>query len=111
MITQKLVITTVLASSLSMFAGATEFSAVDKSIETTLCIKAVEGNRVAMYIEMKNSGYSNKFITSKINCNGKNILAFVEEHGNNAESMLNMLDKRTRQTSITDIAQITLEDK
>lgn len=108
---KKLALVTLLTSSVAMSVGATEITAGDASIETNLCVTAAEGNRAAMHVEMRNSGYSNKFIASKITCNGENILAFVEKHGKNPEMMLNMLDKRTRQTSITDIAKNSLVEK
>ena len=111
MTSKKLALVTLLTSGMIMSVSATEFNAVDESVETNLCIKAAEGNRVAMFNEMRNSGYSDKFIAAKVTCNGENILAFVEKHGKNPEKMLNMLDRRTRHTSITDIAKNTLEEK
>lgn len=111
MTVKKLALVTLLTSGFVMSVSANDFSAVDESVETHLCITAAEGNRAAMHVEMRNSGYSDKFIANKITCNGENILAFVEKHGKNPELMINMLDRRTRQTSITDIAKNTLEEK
>ena len=107
--------TIVLASIISIgstgAAQAGQVVSADKSIATNLCVTAATGNRAAMHNTIKASGYSAKFIASKIECNGENLLSFVENNGQNSASMLKMLDRTKTSVSITDIAKVTIEDK
>lgn len=92
-------------------ANAADLKAVNKSTETNLCMTAASGNKIAMASEIKASGYSKNFVAEKVQCNGKNILAFVELHGKNADNMINLIDQKSRQVSITDIAKNSITEK
>jgi len=83
---------------------ASSFQAADKSITTNLCMKAISGNRIMMLNEIKTSGLSLKYITANVQCNGENILSYVQQHGKNSEKMLKVLDRRNVEINITDIA-------
>jgi len=108
---KKIFVATVITLGFVSSAQAVKLSAVDKSTPTNLCMAAASGNRAAMHHTMKTSGYSSKFIMTKIHCNGESILGFVEHYGKNSESMLRMLDRRQTSVSITDLANNTLEEK
>lgn len=107
--TNTIVLATIIAMSFTVSAQAAKLIAVDESIATNLCVTAATGNRAAMHNTIKSSGYSSKFIASKIECNGENLLSFVENNGTNSESMLRMLDRTKTSVSITDLAKNTLD--
>jgi hypothetical protein len=86
-------------------ASAAKLAAVDQSKATELCITAASGSRAAMHNAIKTSGYSSKFIVDKVQCNGENLLSFVEHNGKNSVSMLKMLDRRQTFVTITDLAK------
>lgn len=92
-------------------ANATELKAANQSVQTNLCLTAASGNKAAMHNQIKASGYSKQFVAEKVQCNGNNILAFVEKHGKNSENMINLIDQKSRQVSITDIAKNTITEK
>lgn len=108
---KKIVIATLLTTTVSVSAQASELKAGDQSSETTLCLTAASGNRAAMHNEIKNSGKSLNYIANNITCNGENILAFVDKYGKNSENMLKALDRSTRHVSITDIAKSNIDVK
>lgn len=87
---------------------ADELVAGDDSGFTQICMTAIAGNRAAMHNNMQISGYSRSYIVENVQCNGINILAFVENHGENPSAMLKMLDRRQHSTSITDLAKNTV---
>lgn len=109
--TKRIVLACGIMASLSFFSNATELKAANSSVYTNLCMKALSGNRAAMYNEIKASGYSRAFIAKNIKCNGIDILAYVQTYGKNSESMLKILDRASTDTSITDIASNRLRDK
>lgn len=106
---KKIVIATLVITGFSIQAHASDLVAADQSIATDLCLTAASGNRAAMVNQMKASGKSMQFIAKNINCNGENILAFVERHGKKSQNMLKVLDRATHEVSITDIAKNTLK--
>lgn len=105
-----MVLATMITAGLSMTTHATDLSAGDNSIATELCMVAASGNRAAMVNQIKASGKSMQFIAQHINCNGENILAFVEQHGKNAQNMLKVLDRVSHDVSITDLAKNTIKE-
>jgi len=108
---KKIAITTVITLGLVASAQAAKVIPLDRSTVTNLCVMAAMGNRAAMNNTIKASGYSSKFVASKVQCNGESLLSFIEHNGNNSESMLKMLDRRQTSVSITDLASNTLEEK
>ena len=106
---KKILVATVITSGFVLSVQASDFKSVDKSGYTKLCMTAIQGNRAAMHNTIKASGLSHKFVAENVQCNGENILTFVQQHGKNASNMLKMLDRRSVGTSITDIAMNTLE--
>jgi len=101
----KKLVTLAIALGISVSASAIEFSATNNSIDTELCMTALEGNKVAMHNKIKASGMSKKHIAKNVTCNGKNILAYVEQYGKNPDAMLRMLDRSNSRVSITDLAK------
>lgn len=101
----KKLITLAIALGISVTASATEFNGTNKSIETQLCVTALEGKKIAMYNKIKASGLSKKHVARSVTCNGKNILAYVEQYGKNPDAMIRMLDNRHSKVSITDLAK------
>lgn len=91
--------------SITTMSHATEMVAADSSNFTALCMTALSGNRAAMHNNIKSSGYSKPFITNNVECNGVNILTFVQQYGQNADAMLRTLDRGEHSTSITDLAK------
>jgi hypothetical protein len=108
---KKIVIATLVTTGLSISVQASDLKAADSSLATKLCVTAASGNRADMYNQVKASGKSAQFVAKNINCNSKNILAFVEENGKNSQNMLKVLDRSSHNISITDIAKNTLEIK
>jgi hypothetical protein len=106
---KKIVITSSMVLGVSFSVQASNLKAADSSIATELCLTAASGNRAAMFNEIKESGKSLNFIAKNITCNGENILAFVEQYGNNSQNMLKILNRSALEVSITDIAQNTLK--
>jgi hypothetical protein len=92
---KKLAIVTMLILGVSATSQATEVKAADKSAMTNLCMTALSGNRAAMHNNIKASGYSKNYVAKNVNCNGINILAFIQQHGKNADAMLRILDRKT----------------
>jgi hypothetical protein len=87
-------------------AQATKVIALDKSIATDLCVTAVTGNRAAMHSSIRSSGYTPEFVANNVQCNGVNLLSFIESQGKNSSSMLKMLDRTSTSVSITDLASV-----
>jgi len=108
---KKIAAATVITLGLATTAQAAKVIATDKGITTNLCVTAASGNRAAMHNTIKASGYSSKFVASKVQCNGESLLSFVENNGKNSASMLKMLDRSTTSVSITDLAKNTVEVK
>jgi hypothetical protein len=108
---KKIAISAIITAGLFSSVQATELEAADGSQFTNLCMTALEGNRAKMHNTIKASGYSDKFVARNVQCNGESLLSFVEQHGKNSSSMLKMLDRTSTETSITDLAQNTIEEK
>ncbi len=103
---KNIVVATIITLGLTATAHAAKVTASDKSISTDLCVTAVSGNRAAMHASIKSSGYSPEFVINKVQCNGENLLSFVENNGINSSSMLKMLDRTKTSVSITDLASV-----
>jgi hypothetical protein len=103
---KNIVVATIITLGFSTTAQAAKVTPIDNSIATNLCVTAATGNRAAMYKSIKSSGYSSKYVANKIECNGKNLLSFVEHNGKNSAAMLKMLDRAKTSVSITDLASV-----
>ena len=68
---KKIAVATIITLGLATTAQAAKVTASDKSITTNLCVAAAAGNRAAMYNTIKASGFSSKFVASKINVTEK----------------------------------------
>ena len=88
-------------------AQAGSFKPADDSVTTDLCMAAISGNRAAMHNEVKASGLSLNYIAQNVQCNGENILSYVQQCGKNSAKMLKILDRRNVEVSISDIAMNT----
>jgi len=102
---KKLVASFIGFSALMSTSYANELIAANETQFTQLCMTAIAGNRAAMHNSIRSSGYSKAFIVKNLQCNGENILAFVEQYGKNSDSMLRILNRNERSTSITDLAK------
>jgi hypothetical protein len=103
---KSIIAATIITLGTTATAQATKVIALDKSIATDLCVIAASGNRAAMHSSIKSSGYTPEFVASKVQCNGQNLLSFVENNGKNSTSMLKMLDRTKTSVSITDLANV-----
>ena len=114
---KKLAVVALIGSGLFLSVQANEFKSADNSRYTNLCMTAVVGNLAKMDNTIKSTGYSTKFVITKVQCNGENLLSFVESNGENllsfvesngknASSMLKMLDRDNTSVSITDLAKV-----
>jgi hypothetical protein len=103
---KKLAILALIGSGLFFSVQANEFKSADNSRYTNLCMTAVEGNLAKMHNTIKSTGYSTKYVITKVQCNGEALLSFVENNGKNASSMLKMLDRDKTSVSITDLAKV-----
>jgi len=106
MLNKKVMLVSLVVSTFALSAQARDFSAADNSKLSNLCVTAVSGNRAAMHNEMKNSGYSKKFIALNLQCNGESIASFVRNNGRNSDNMLKVIGGR-EEVSITDLAMNT----
>ena len=103
---KKIAVIAMVCSGMFISVQAKVFEATDSSLYTDLCLTALEGNLAKMHNSIKSSGYSRKFVANKIECNGENLLSFVQHHGKNSTVMLKMLDRTRTSVSITDIAKL-----
>jgi hypothetical protein len=103
---KNIVVATIITLGFSTTVQAAKVTALDNSIATGICVTAASGNRAAMHKSIKSSGYSANFVANKIECNGENLLSFVELNGKNSTAMLKMLDRTKTSISITDLAVV-----
>ncbi len=108
---KKLIVVATLSSGFVFSSQAAELKAGDNSIYTQLCMSAASGSRVALYNSIKASGHSTKFVNESVQCNTKDIIAFVKQYGKNSEAIANMLDRRGTKVSITDLAMLARQYK
>lgn len=103
---RKVAIVALISSGIFFPVQATEFKTANNSRYTNLCMTALAGDRAEIHNTIKSSGYSTKYIVNKVQCNGENLLSFVENNGRNSSSMLKMLDRTKTSISITDLASV-----
>lgn len=104
-----LMITAVIFTANATAAGA-DFKPANQTNLTKLCMTALSGNRAAMHNGIKESGFTKEFVSENIKCNGVSLSAFVQQHGQNSEAMLRVLERARTNTSITDIAKNNLHE-
>ncbi|MCJ8320144.1 MAG: DUF3718 domain-containing protein [Colwellia sp.] len=90
---------------------AADVVAANNSEFTQLCVTAAAGNRAAMHNEILASGYSRTYVTKNVQCNGENIISFIEHNGKNSDSMILSLNHNANKVTITDLAKNSLEEK
>jgi len=108
---KKLSIAVLMTTGLIASAQAADVVASNNSSFTQLCVTAAAGNRAAMSNEIKASGYSRNFVAKNVQCNGENIVSFIEHNGKNSHAMIKTLDRSNTEITITDLAQNRLEEK
>jgi len=101
----KIAVASILTAGLSITTHASTLKPADKSFTTDVCMTAISGSRINLHNKIKNSGLSKAYVANKITCNGENILAFVDKYGKNPDKIVKMLDRSSREVSITDLAQ------
>lgn len=65
----------------SVSAGQTTVTAADDSKPTRLCMAAANDQQLAMFVKVKRTGWSLKFVRDNVYCNGDTIGNFVAKHG------------------------------
>ncbi|WP_448568361.1 DUF3718 domain-containing protein [Thalassotalea ganghwensis] len=93
-------------SILAFSSQAVELKAGDDSIYTDLCITAASGNRAVLHNAIKATGMSKKFISTKVQCNSKDMISFVSQYGENKEDMIRALNHYGTKVSIRDLAML-----
>ena len=83
---KKLSIAVLMTTGLIASAQAADVVAANKSGFTQLCVTAAAGNRAAMHNEILASGYSRSYIAKNVQCNGENIVSFIEHNGKNSDA-------------------------
>ena len=94
-----------MTAGLATSVQAQDVVAADQGKFTNLCVAAALGNVPALHNKIKASGYSLKFVTKNVQCNGKSISSFIEQYGKNTHAMLYSLNHKKPHVSITDIAK------
>jgi len=107
---KKLSIAALMTTGLIASTQAADVVAANNANFTQLCVTAAAGNRAAMHNEILASGYSRTFVAKNVQCNGQNIVSFIEHNGKNAHSMINTLDRSNTEVTITDLAENRVEE-
>lgn len=101
---KKMVFTVIVASTFMASAQATNLHAGNNTALTELCMTAVSGNRAALHNKIKESGYTKNYIAKNVQCNGSDIISFIEQHGKNTKAMIHTIDRHVGSVKITDLA-------
>ncbi|NVK55996.1 MAG: DUF3718 domain-containing protein [Alteromonadaceae bacterium] len=64
-----------------------ELVAADNYVTSKICVVAVEGSKTKLRRALKEAGLSPQFVAKNVSCNGKPIVEFVEEYGQNVASI------------------------
>ena len=103
--------TKTLSLAIMMIAGlassvqAQEAVAADNGMTTKLCVIAASGNIAALHNKINESGYSRKFVAKNVQCNGENILSFIEHYGRNTSAMINDIDHKSNEAKGLQVAK------
>lgn len=89
--TKTIVIAALTFSSIGFASATTEFVPADDYVTTKLCLVASQGNKAKLSRTIKDSGLSKRYVAQNVKCNEQNIVAFVEQYGNDAENINNFL--------------------
>ena len=108
---KKLSIAVLMTTSFIASTQAADVVAANNSEFTQLCVTAAAGNRAAMHNEILASGYSRSFVTKNVQCNGENIVSFIEHNGKNSDAMILSLNHNDSEVTITDLAKNRVEGK
>ncbi|MCJ8321947.1 MAG: DUF3718 domain-containing protein [Colwellia sp.] len=101
---KKLSIAVLMTTGLIASTQAADVVAANNSQFTQLCVTAAAGNRAAMHNAIKSSGYSRTYVANNVQCNGENIISFVENNGKNSNAMIHTIDRTATKVTITDLA-------
>jgi endoglucanase Acf2 len=93
-------------STIGMANAASKVVAGDDYVTSKICVAAAGKSKLQLHKVIKESGLSKTYIAEKVTCNNQNIVAFVQEFGDEPEKMNNALTngKYTTQVNITDLA-------
>lgn len=98
--TKTLATTLIALSTIGAANAASHVVAADDYITSKICEAASGKSGVKLHKTIKDSGLSKKYIAQNVNCNDQNIVAFVQDHGQKPEKMVNMLTKGQYKTSV-----------
>jgi len=104
-ITKTLSLAIIMASGLASSVQAQEVVAADNGKFTELCVTAATGNVAALHNKINESGYSRKFIAKNVQCNGKNILSFIEVLWKKYYAMINDIDHKANEVKGLQVAK------
>jgi len=104
-ITKTLSLAIIMASGLASSVQAQEVVAADNGKFTELCVTAATGNVAALHNKINESGYSRKFVAKNVQCNGENILSFIEYYGRNTSAMINDIDHKANEVKGLQVAK------
>jgi len=102
---KKLSLAVLMTTGLIASTQAADIVAANSSQFTQLCVTATMGNRAAMYNAIKSSGHSRTYIANNVQCNGENIISFIEHYGKNSNAMIHTLDRTATKVTVTDLAE------
>jgi hypothetical protein len=104
-ITKTLSLAIMMSAGLASSVQAQEVVAADNGKFTQLCVTAASGNVAALHNKTKESGYSRKFVAKNVQCNGENILAFIDHYGKNNTAMINNIDHKSNEAKGLQVAK------
>jgi len=104
-----IVLATIITSGAMGSAQAANLTAANGTGLTQLCITAASGSRAALHNIIMSSGYSKSFIAKNVQCNGSDIVSFIEQHGKNVKAMVHTVDRKSGTVQITDLAMNRVE--
>ncbi|MBT3133994.1 DUF3718 domain-containing protein [Alteromonas sp. ALT199] len=80
----------------SLFTGSAlasvEFTPSDDSVTSNLCVTAASGNKWKFHNQIKASALDKKYVAEEMTCNGLTVSAFVDQYGENGDSIKKYLN-------------------
>ena len=68
---------------------------------------AASGNRAALHVAIRDTGYSKKHIARSVRCNSDDMISFVQQYGKNVEGIVDALQQRGTSVTIQDLAMLS----
>ncbi|WP_371376064.1 DUF3718 domain-containing protein [Thalassotalea aquiviva] len=84
-------------------SSSAKLTAGDNSLATNLCMAALQGNSALMSNEIRSSGFSRKYVSQNISCNGLSLYEFAQTYADNPEALARSLYQPKTEISITDL--------